>query len=45
MILLADRWEWNMPGLFDLHRFDAWVIALEFLVLVTLMVSLGWVER
>ncbi len=45
MILLADRWQWSMPGLLDLHRFDAWVIALEFIILITLMISLGPVLR
>src|SRR6267143_5688299 len=41
MILLAHRSGWNMPGLIDLHRMDAWVIALELVVLIALMVSLG----
>jgi protein NrfD len=45
MILLATRSKWNMPGLFDLHRFDAWVITLEFIVLIALMISLGPVFR
>ena len=41
MILLAHRWGWTMPGLPALHRFDAWVIALEFIVLIAIMMSLG----
>ena len=45
MILLARRSGWNMPGLMDLHRMDAWVIALELVVLIALMVSLGPVFR
>ena len=34
-----------MPGLHALHRMDAWVIALEFIVLIALMISLGPVFR
>lgn len=45
MILLADKSRANMPGLLALHRMDAWVVALEFLVLVAVMISLGPVLR
>jgi protein NrfD len=45
MILLAKKSRWTMPGLLDLHRMDAWVIALEFIVLIALMISLGPVFR
>jgi formate-dependent nitrite reductase membrane component NrfD len=45
MILLARRSRWNMPGLAALHRMDAWVVALEFLVLIAVMISLGPVFR
>ena len=41
MILLAKKSSWTMPGLLDLHRMDAWVIALELIVLIAVMVSLG----
>ena len=34
-----------MPGLLALHRMDAWVVALEFIVLIAVMVSLGPVFR
>ena len=34
-----------MPGLQALHRMDAWVIALELIVLIAVMVSLGPVFR
>ena len=34
-----------MPGFADLHRMDAWVIALELVVLIAVMVSLGPVLR
>jgi protein NrfD len=45
MILLAQRSRWTMPGLVALHRMDAWVVALEFLVLIGVMISLGPVFR
>jgi formate-dependent nitrite reductase membrane component NrfD len=45
MILLAQRSRWTMPGLRALHRMDAWVVALEFLVLIAVMISLGPVFR
>ena len=45
MILLAEKSSWTMPGLLDLQRMDAWVIALELIVLIAVMVSLGPVLR
>ncbi len=45
MILLAHRSGWTTPGLLALHRIDVWVIALEFLVLIAVMISLGPVAR
>ena len=45
MILLAHRSRWTMPALSALHRMDAWVVTLEFLVLIALMISLGPVFR
>jgi protein NrfD len=45
MILLAERSRWTMPGLIALHRMDAWVLLLEFLVLIGVMISLGPVFR
>jgi formate-dependent nitrite reductase membrane component NrfD len=45
MMLLAHQSGWTMPGLEDLRRFDASVIALELLVLVAVVVSLGPVTR
>jgi formate-dependent nitrite reductase membrane component NrfD len=45
MILLADKSRASMPGLLALHRMDAWVLALEFIVLVAVMISLGPVLR
>jgi len=41
MILFAHRSRWTMPGIMALHRIDGWVIALEFLVLVAVILSLG----
>lgn len=41
MILLAQRYGWNTPGLRDLHRMDDWVIALELMVLIAVILSLG----
>jgi formate-dependent nitrite reductase membrane component NrfD len=45
MILLAHRSRWTMPGLAALHRMDGWVIALELIVLIAVMISLGPVFR
>ncbi|HEX2227825.1 MAG TPA: NrfD/PsrC family molybdoenzyme membrane anchor subunit [Candidatus Binatia bacterium] len=45
MILLAHRSRWTMPGVMALHRIDGWVIALEFLILIALILSLGPVMR
>jgi protein NrfD len=45
MILLAEKSKWTMPGLLDLQRMDAWVIALELFVLIAVIVSLGPVAR
>jgi protein NrfD len=45
IILLAKKSRRTMPGLSDLHRMDAWVIALELIVLIAVMVSLGPVLR
>ena len=45
MILLAHRAGWTTPGLAKLHRMDDWVLALELLVLIAVMVSLGPVLR
>jgi protein NrfD len=45
MILLAHRYRWITPGLGALHRLDDWVIALEFLVLIAVVASLGPVLR
>lgn len=45
LILLAHKTGWTAPGLASLHRMEAWVIALELLVLVAVMVSLGPVLR
>ncbi|HYJ14792.1 MAG TPA: NrfD/PsrC family molybdoenzyme membrane anchor subunit [Candidatus Limnocylindria bacterium] len=45
MILLAQRSGRALPGVNALHRFDTWVIALELVVLVAVMISLGPVFR
>jgi protein NrfD len=45
MMVLAYRSGRITPGLADLHRMDAWVIALELVVLIAVMVSLGPVLR
>jgi protein NrfD len=45
MLLLAHRSGWTMPGVAGLHRMDGWVIALELLVVIAVMVSLGPVLR
>ena len=45
MILLAQRSGRTMPALLALQRMDLWVVALEFIVLVAVIVSLGPVAR
>ena len=45
IMLLAHRSGWTPRGLANLHRMDNWVIALELLVLIAVMVSLGPVLR
>jgi formate-dependent nitrite reductase membrane component NrfD len=45
MILLAQKSGRSTPGLSALHRLDTWVVALEFVVLIALMISLGPVFR
>jgi protein NrfD len=45
IVLLAERSRWTMPGLLALHRMDAWVIALEFVILVAVVISLGPVSQ
>lgn len=45
MILLAQKSGRTTPGLNALHRLDSWVVALEFVVLIALMISLGPVFR
>jgi protein NrfD len=45
MILLGRRSGWTMTGLHALRRMDVWLIALEFIVLIAVMVSLGPVFR
>jgi protein NrfD len=45
MILLAQRTASTASGLESLHRMDVWVVALEFIVLIALMISLGPVFR
>jgi formate-dependent nitrite reductase membrane component NrfD len=45
MILLAERNRWTMPGVVALHRMDMWVIALELIVLIAFLASLGSVFR
>ncbi len=34
-----------MPGIADLHRMDVWVLALELIVLIAFLISLGPVFR
>ena len=41
MLLLAERSRWTAPGIVALHRVDAWVLALELLVLIAVVISLG----
>jgi formate-dependent nitrite reductase membrane component NrfD len=45
MILLAQKSGPTTPGLSALHRLDSWVVALEFVVLIAVMISLGPVFR
>jgi len=45
MILLAQKSGRTTPGLSALHRLDSWVVALEFVVLIAVMISLGPVFR
>src|SRR5881227_3444249 len=45
MILLAYRSGRTTPAVANLHRMDDWVIAVELLVLIAVMVSLGPVLR
>jgi protein NrfD len=45
MILLARKSAPITPGLDALHRLDNWVVALELLVLIAVMISLGPVFR
>lgn len=45
LVLLAHRRGWTMPGLTNLLRMDDWVIAMELLVIIAVMVSLGPVLR
>jgi len=45
MILLAQKSARNSPGLATLHRLDSWVVALELIVLIAVMISLGPVFR
>src|SRR5262249_10594795 len=45
MMLIGHRSRWTMPGLAALHRLDRWTIALEFVVLVAVMLSLGSIVR
>jgi formate-dependent nitrite reductase membrane component NrfD len=41
MLLFAGRSHWRTPGIVNLHRMDAWVIALELIVLIAAVASLG----
>jgi protein NrfD len=45
MVLIAIRRGWTMPGLRALHRMDDWVLALEVIVVIAVIVSLGPVSR
>ncbi len=45
MILLAQKSDRTTPGIYSLHRLDMWVVALEFVVLIAVMFSLGPVFR
>ena len=41
LVLLAHQFGWTMPAVRNLDRMDGWVIALELVVLIAVMVSLG----
>jgi len=45
MLLLAHLSKWTMPALSALHRMDAWIVALEFIVLIAIIISLGPLSR
>jgi len=45
MLLLAEKSSRTERGINALHRLDSWVVALEFVVLIAVMVSLGPVVR
>lgn len=45
MVLLAERSRQSIAGIAALHRMDEWLIALEFIVLVALVFSLGGAVR
>jgi formate-dependent nitrite reductase membrane component NrfD len=45
MLLLARRYRWTTPGVHALQRVDLWVLALELIVLIAVVVSLGAVAR
>ena len=45
LILLAHRRGWTMPGLANLHLMDDWVLAIEVIVIIAVIVSLGPVAR
>jgi formate-dependent nitrite reductase membrane component NrfD len=45
MILLSHRSREIMPGIAALHRIDSWAVALELLVLIAVLLSLGPVLR
>lgn len=45
MILLAHKSDRSAPGINALHRWDMWAVALEFIVLIAVMISLGPVFR
>ena len=45
MILLSHPSRATMPGLAALHRIDSWAVALELLVLIAVIISLGPVLR
>lgn len=45
MVLLAHRYGLNVPAVANLHRMDAWVLAIELIVLIAVLVSLGPVIR
>jgi formate-dependent nitrite reductase membrane component NrfD len=45
MILLARRNRWTTPGVAALQRIDLWVLALELVVLIAVVISLGPAAR